>query len=269
MVNDDFTQLENALIDAGRAIDYPRTPNLAVRVRAELQADRSRRPGRLRWRPVLIVAAAIVAVLALLLVIPETREVIAQWLGLKTIRIIETTPAPTPVNATPAPTPTPGVVPFKQCCPSTLEEARKRAHFKILLPPDEQPSRVFFQDRFFGLGNDAQQLVLVFGPPDRPRFVLYEAQWWVYEKMINGGGPEHGVTISETLVNGQRALWLSGAPHILITLDQRGNPIFDTERPVNANTLIWEARGPDTETTYRLETSLSLEEAIRFAESLK
>ena len=269
MVNDDFTLLENALIETGRALEYPHTPNLAARVRADLQPDRPGRLQRLRWRPVLIVALAIVAVIALLLIIPETREAIAQLLGLKTIRIIEATPTPTSSNATPAPTPTPGVVPFKQCCPATLAEAQKKAHFKILLPPDEQPSQVFFQDQFFGSGSDAQQLVLVFGNPQKPRFVLYEAQWWVYGKLVNSGGPEHGTTISETLVNGQRALWLSGAPHILITLDQHGNPVLDTERPVNANTLIWEVRGPTTETTYRLETSLSLEEAIRFAESLK
>src|SRR5512134_3936388 len=129
----EFQKLEQALIDAGRAIDYPLTPNLAARVRAELNPDRPRQPARMRLRPALIVALAVIAALALLLIIPETREAIAQLLGLRTIRIIETTPTPlsqrevpitaTPARTTPGPSSTPGVAPFKQCCPSTLEEA--------------------------------------------------------------------------------------------------------------------------------------------------
>jgi hypothetical protein len=70
-------------------------------------------------------------------------------------------------------------------------------------------------------------------------------------------------------VNNQRALWLTGAPHILVTLDQNGQPLLDFERPVNANTLIWETGDFDTGVTYRLETALSLAEALELAESLR
>lgn len=264
----EFQKLEQALIDAGRAIEYPRTSDLAARVRAELndelRRERPRLPAGARLRPVWLVALAIIAALALLLIIPETREAIAQLLGLRTIRIIETTPTPLPPAATPAPTSTPGVVPFKQCCESTLAEAQQRADFKLLLP-NEEPSRVFFQDQVFGRGSEPQQVVLVFGDPDRPRFVLYEAHYWLYEKTLT----RRGTVISETQVNGQRALWLTGEPHLLVTLDRSGQPQIDFERPVNANTLIWEVRRPDNEVTYRLETALSLAEAIEFAESLR
>ncbi len=271
-----FTRLENALIDAGRSIEYPITPDLASRVRlqllAEQRGERSRlgRP-QLRLRPAFIIAIAIVLALALLLAIPETREVIAQLLGLRTIQVIEVTPTPTIARATPAPTPTPGVVPFKQCCPTTLAAAQRKAQFKILLPPDEQPSQVFFQDQIMGRGSDAQQLVLVFGDPNQPRFVLYEARSWLYEKMVGTFAKQvgSGTVLTETQVSGQRALWFTGAPHILVTLDQSGNPIVDTERPVNANTLAWEIGTIDNGVTYRLETALSLEEAVKFAESLK
>jgi hypothetical protein len=268
-----FTKLENALIDAGRSIEYPVTPDLALRVRLQLQADRSRRlvRPRLRLRPAFSIIIAIVLALALLLAIPETRAVIAQLLGLRSIHIIEVTPTPKMARVTPPPTPTPGVVPFNQCCPSSLPEAQRRAGFKILVPPDESPSQVFFQDQIFGAGSDAQQVVLVFGDPHHPRFVLYEARSWVYEKVVGifAKQVDAGTVITETQVNGQRALWLTGAPHILVTLDQSGNPILDTERPVNANTLAWEVGTIDTGVTYRLETALGLEEAIKFAESLQ
>jgi hypothetical protein len=273
----EFHKLEQALIDAGRAIDYPPTPDLAARVRANF--DRPRQPDRpaWRWRPAFVVALAILAAIALLLIIPETREVIAQWLGLRTIRIIETTPTPpgaipvtaTSAAATPSPSPTPGVVPFKQCCPATLEEARQKARFKILLPPDEQPTRVFLQDQVFGRGSAPQQVVLVFGDPDRPRVVLYQASRMLYSKLLSHNGLEAGTVITETQVNRQRALWLTGAPHVLVTLDRNGQPLLDFERPVNANTLIWETGDFDAAVTYRLETALSLEEAMAFAESLR
>ena len=274
---DEFQKLEQALIDAGRAIDYPAAPDLAARVRAELKTDRPRQSDRPmgRLRPALVVILAVIAALALLLIIPETREAIAQLLGLRTIRIIEPTPTPaaqlelpltaTPARTTPAPSPTPGVMSFNQCCESTLVEAQRRAAFKLLLPPDDEPSRVFFQDQIFGRGSEAQQIVMVFGDPDRPRFVLYQATRYLYGKMVRGTG----TVITETQVSGQRALWLTGALHVLVTLDRNGQPMLDTERPVNANTLIWETGDIDTGVTYRLETSLSLGEAIEFAESLR
>lgn len=271
----EFQKLEEALIEAGHTIEYPRTPDLAARVRGELKTDRPGQLDRARLRPALLVVLAVVAALALLLIIPETREAIAQLLGLRTIRLIETTPTPVsqlqiPATATmapltPASTPTLGVVPFRQCCESTLAEAQQTARFKILLPPGEQPTRVFFQDQIFGRGSDPQQVVLIFGEPDQPRFVLYQAVRYLYGKMVPR---DSGTVITETQVSGQRALWLTGAPHVLVTLDRNGEPLISTERPVNANTLIWETGDRDTGVTYRLETPLSLAAAIEFAESL-
>ena len=262
----EFQKLEQALMDAGRAIDYPPTPNLAARVRAELNGELRRPPDRVRLRPVWLVALAVVVALALLVIIPETREAIAQLLGLRTIRIIETTPTPLPPSSTPRPTPTLGVVPFRQCCESTLAEAQQHADFTLVLPLGEQPTRVFFQDQVFGRGSDPQQVVLVFGDPDRPRFVLYQATRYIYGKMIPR---DSGTVITDTQIGGQRALWLTGAPHVLVTLDRNGEPLLDFERPVNANTLIWETGDFDTGVTYRLETALSLAEAIEFAGSLR
>ena len=80
---------------------------------------------------------------------------------------------------------------------------------------------------------------------------------------------DSGTVITETQVSGHRALWLTGAPHLLVTLDKADQPVLGLERPVNANTLIWETGDVDTGVTYRLETPLSLAEAIAFAESLR
>jgi hypothetical protein len=266
----EFVKLEAALIRAGKSIDYPSTPPLSVRVRAELQtpsARRARTLPRLAWS----IAIALIIALALLLAFPETRDALAQIFGLRTIRIIPTTPTatpvapPTPSALTTLPTTTPAsraptLTPSRtaQCCETTLDDVRARSRFKILLPPGTTPSRVYFQSlKNFG---DAQQVILVFGDANNPRFTLYQATNFLYGKLVGGG-----TVIEETTVNGQRALWLAGAPHLLVYLDANGQVQFDSERTVSANTLAWESG----EVTYRLETNGSKAEAIQFAESLR
>ena len=70
--------------------------------------------------------------------------------------------------------------------------------------------------------------------------------------------------MEETTVDGERALWVRG-PHLLQFREKNGNVDYDTRRLVNGNVLIWQE---DT-LTYRLETDLPLEEAVRVAESLR
>jgi hypothetical protein len=76
---------------------------------------------------------------------------------------------------------------------------------------------------------------------------------WVIKKM----GP---VVIEETEVKGQRAVWALG-PYPL----QMRNGNIQYERLIEGHVLIWE----DGVVTYRLETDLTLEEAIKIAESLE
>ena len=250
----EFGRLEQALVRAGKAITYPPTPAIAVRVRQEL---RPRASPRIAWlpRPVLVALTAVVIALALLVAFPETREALAQWLGLRTIRIIPVTPTPT-VPLVPSLTRQAGKV---QCCETTLADAQARSRFTILLPPSDAPSRVHFQELpTFGPG--AQQLILVFGDPNAPRYTLYEATNFLYGKLVSGG-----TIVEETRVQQERALWFSGMPHVLVYLDARGQPQFETERTVYANTLAWEMG----QVTFRLESNLSKEEAVRLAESLR
>ncbi len=261
----ELEQLENALIRAGKSITYPATPPLAARVRAGLQVAPRRALSLPRWA--VVIATAIIVAIGLLIAFPAARDVLAQILGLRTVRIIFVTPTPTPtITATPNPSVTPAATPLPtltptpraQCCETTLADARARTQFKILLPPSESPTRVYLQN-LPNFGN-AQQIILVVGDPSAPRFTLYEATNFLYGKMVSGG-----TIIEETQVKGQRALWLSGAPHLLVYLDAKSQPQFEGERTVSANTLAWEIG----DVTYRIETTTSKEEAIRFAESLQ
>ena len=76
---DEFRKLEQALIDAGRAIKYPPTPNLAARVRADLSADRPRQPDRARWRPAFIVALAVIASLLIVAFRASVTALVPLW----------------------------------------------------------------------------------------------------------------------------------------------------------------------------------------------
>ena len=66
--------------------------------------------------------------------------------------------------------------------------------------------------------------------------------------------------IEETTVNGQRAVWAVGPYPVAFSNGDR-----DFVRLIDGHVLIW----TDGTITYRLETALELEAAIRIAESLE
>ena len=101
-------------------------------------------------------------------------------------------------------------------------------------------------------------LILVWtlpGHPDKARLSLHviEPGSWTVEKV-------KPVFIQETTVNGRPAVWAVG-PYLVHLL----NGDLDIRRLIDGNVLIWVEDG----LTYRLETDLPLEEAVRIAESLK
>jgi hypothetical protein len=247
---------------------FPATPLITASVHARLE-ERRPRPGA-GW-PVLVLRAAAVALVAfvvLLLISPDVREAVARFFGLNTVRVefVATPPAPTPsvqptsqpssgptIRPTRTPTPTPALTGL-----TTLADARSKAEFDVRLPtyPTNlgEPKPVYFQD--FGRDfNGAQQVILVY-----PDFVLYEAEGIIYQKSIYDA-----TRVEETRVGDNQALWLTGAAHLVQVQDASGRIYIDFTRVVKGSVLAWEADG----VTYRIETELPLDEAIRIAESIR
>jgi len=250
--NRDFEKLEQLLRQTADDFrqGYPPTPPIAASVRRELEG-RGRARSSPYWRARLAWAAAIalVAFAALLLISPGVREAVARFLGLDTVRIeyVATLPSPT-IQPTPA-RPLAGE--------TTLDQAQAQAHFDLRLPtyPTNlgEPVSVYFQD--FGPENpQARQAILIY-----PDFTLYEAQGWVYFKSIDSS-----TLLEEIEVNGARGLWLSGGEHFVQVQTSAGRANVEPRR-VEGNVLAWEAGG----VTYRLETQLPLEEAVRIAAALR
>jgi hypothetical protein len=273
---------EARLRATARTFPYPPTPDIARAVRSRLDAESAR---RLKPRPRL--AWAVIAVLLILgglLAVPQVRAAVVQFLQIGAIRIFLTEPTPTmtptltpspsplppaavtssaipteePPAATPQPTPTPLSSVLDLAGETTLVEAQAQIDFPIHLPsyPSDlgPPDRVFLQD----LGGPV--VVLVWLDPDQPdrvRHSLHQLGPGTFGQKLQP------LVIQETTVHGQPALWTEG-PYLL-QFQRGGQVVYEGQLLVTGHVLVW----VEEDITYRLETDLSLEEAIQIAESLR
>jgi hypothetical protein len=257
---------ETHLRDLAQGFTYPPTPRVAEMVLEKLHARTApRRFITLKFARALVVAIILIAGL---MAVPPVRAAVLEFIQIGIVRIFP--PQPTveaPSTALPDPiapsTATPGssaflLIPFLNdiAGETTLEVAQHTAGFPIPLPayPEDlgSPDHIYVQDA------NGDMVVLVWVDPAQPLRVLMslhiiEAGSWAIEKV-------EPVVIEETTVDGVRALWTVG-PYPLLMHNR--DILF--ARLVNGHVLIWEKSG----ITYRLETDLSLEEAIRVAESLQ
>lgn len=247
----DTEQLERMLRAAARDLPYPPTPDLAA---AGLPR---RRPATSSGR--MLRAAALIAalLLAVLLAVPEARAAALRLIQLGVVRVrVE------PPPASPLPTPAPPAALNGLSGATTLAAASDQVGFPIRLPayPADlgPPDHVFLQDL------DGAALILIWLDPDDPsriRIGLHALSSNVFvEKTVASAETER---LAETTVGGTRALWVRG-PHLL-EVAGAGRDDLALRRLVPGNTLIWQRDG----LTYRLESELDLEEAIRVAESLR
>lgn len=204
------------------------------------------------WSVLGSVAAALI--LALLLFAPQVQAAVRAVLQLGAVHIATTTPTPLP-GAVPSATPLHTVLDLAG--ETTLADARQQAGFSIVLPaypPDlGPPNHVYLQD----LGGP--MVVLVWTVPGRPtqvRMSLHELSSNIWLQKF----PPH--VVQTTTVNGQPALWTDGPYEVEVIVGDQ--VAYGSRRLVTGHVLIW-ATGS---ITYRLETSLTLPEAIRVAESL-
>ena len=266
---------EKRLVSIAKGLDYPRTPDVAGAVMKRLRRFPSpagkgaRREGRPRLvsRRLAWSLTVILILFTSLMLIPPARAAIIEFIQIGIVRIFRTEPTPAappqqefpltaiPVTATPT---SESLIPILERLAGelTLEQAQQRVDYPILLPsypPDlGQPDRVFVQDA------DGDMTILIWIDPGHPTQVLMSLHMippgsWAVDKM-------NPALVQETTVHGQYAVWAVGPYPIRFS-----NGELDFVRLVDGHVLIWS----DGEVTYRLETELDLEEAIRVAESLE
>jgi hypothetical protein len=264
-----FERWEARLAGTARTFAYPPTPDIASAVKAQLTTKESRLKTGLQLGPVsrrvVWVALILLIVLGGLLAVPQVRAALVEFLQIGAVRIflVEPTPTstPSPVTTTPE-TPPPSPTPISSLLDlagvTTLAEAQAQVDFPLRLPtyPTDlgQPDWVFLQDL------NGPIVILVWARPDQPDQVGLSLHLVGPGAFIGKGPP---VTLAETKVNGQPAYWTEG-PYLLQI--RRGNRVEeDIRRLIEGHVLIW----TEGEITYRLETDMPLEEAVRVAESLR
>ena len=246
-----------------RGMDYPLTPDIAGAVSTRLRASIQPQLAKRTMTRSLVFALVL---LASLMLIPPVRAAVIEFIEIGIVRILRSDPAPapeqipstmTPLTATPVSTLAPLIPLLEELAgETTLGEAQEMVEYPILLPayPTNlgEPDRVFVQDA------DGFMTILVWIDPQNPSRVRMSLHMipegsWAIEK----GAPTF---IQETKVNGQFAIWAVG-PYPL----RLSNGDLQYRRLIDGQVLIWEA----DRITYRLETDLTLEEAIQIAESLE
>ncbi len=219
----------------------------------------------LRHRALRVAAsAALVALIAIALTAalsPGARSAFARFFGLKHIQVV-------PVDKLPVVlTPPPGFGAVAGL--TTLADAQAMAGFTVITPSEPdwlgRPDAVYLQDLEPG-----RQVVLVYGrrpeagPFSKDGGALIALFQFRAEGMFMKLSPP-GTTVQELERDGVRMLWFEGASHLLKYVSPDGEERVEFERLVDRNTLAWETG----DITYRLETSLPLEEALQVALSVR
>jgi hypothetical protein len=226
-------ELDAALRELGRQVEFPPTPDLASAVRTRL--------GERRWwrRPVGIALAVLVVALGAALAVPAARTALLDWLGLRGVSIVRVEHLP----------PAPVIGHLDLGRPVTLAEARSRAPW--ILVPSESPDRVYVSAAIPG-----GKVSLLWGTPANVRLLLTEFRGEAFvQKLI---APDAKV---EPVDVGDSGAWLD-QPHVLTYRDRYGRFREDTAR-LAGKTLLWQ----QGEVTLRLEGELSKEKALQIARS--
>lgn len=252
-----MNEFEKQLIDISKGMDYPSTPDIAGFVSARLRPARSPRLISKTWAWSLTI---ILILLSSLMLIPSARAAILEFIQIGIVRIFPQPIEPTvePIQTIVPSTATPiSSLPFLETIAgkTTLEDAQGQVPYPILLPTypvdSGEPDHIYIQNA------DGNMTILVWLNPQNPETVLMSLHFipdgsWAITKVSP-------TLIEETTVDGVRAIWAVGPYPLRFT-----NGDLDFTRIVDGNVLIW----ADDTLTYRLETNMSLEEALKVAESL-
>ena len=268
----DMEGLEKSLKSAGMDLRYPPTPAIASAVMPRLRARPRRRvfPLRLTWALV-----TLIILLSALMLVPPARAAILDFIQIGVVRIFRgpnppPAPAPTagtnspilqaPLTATPVVT-VPSATTTQPSLPdfageTTLADAQAGVKFRILLPT--YPADLGMPDHVYLQNPGDSMLILVWldrAQTGHVRMSLHEiapGSWAI--------GKFNPPVIEEVLVNGKHAAWTEG-PYMV----EMKNGNYEDRRLIIGHVLIWQ----QGDITYRLETDLPVDEAIKVAESLK
>jgi hypothetical protein len=241
-------------------VEWPETPDIAGAVAGRLAAAGA--PARRRWwqidRPAWQVAIAAVALfIAVVMAVPPARSAVLDLLGFGSVKIVREEPRPSRF-----------AIGLGLGDPVTLDQARRRAGFPVLVPSAiGEPDAVYLaDDPMLGKRVDlvyrerpglpsssntgAGLLVTMFPAVATP----------VIEKSAG-----MGTRIERLTVGGDPAFFLSGRPHGFAYAVGRQTMGFEEQRLAGNTLLVERSDGM----LLRIEADISRDEAVRIAESVR
>lgn len=232
-----MSELERRLIALREELAWPETPALAPAL------ERQPAP-RLRLRPLALGLAIVLVVLAGVLAFsPGARSAFLELFRIRgaTVERVEALPD---VRAQ--------RLDFGERVGRA--EAERRTGFR-LLDLGTEPDAIFVRPD--GLTS------VVYGDPSRPRLVLSQARGAIYEGFVKKIGGRD-TTIDRVSVDGEPGLFIDGAEHYVMFVDERG--AISDERTYLAGTVLLWNRGP---LLLRLEGDLTRTDALRLARAVE
>jgi hypothetical protein len=256
-----MSELERRLIELGRDLDYPPTPDLAGTVAARLRAAEPQTAKVVR--PRLLRPALVLALLALLLLagtvvaaVPSVRDAVLEFFGLQGATVERVTTLPT----------RPPERPLDLGRRTTLTYARDEIAFEPLVPRDlGEPDSVYVREPPSG-----GELSLAYRPrpglpragPTRLGLLVSEFRGDIHPDFVGKlAGP--GTRIERLSIDGRPAIWIEGARHFFFYRGPKGN-IVEDELRLAQNVLLLE-RG---RVLVRLEGAFGRAKAAAIARSL-
>ncbi len=265
----DLDEFERELRALGAVIVFPATPDVTAGVLAGIETGpRSIQAGGRNRRWMAIAAVIVLAVVAAFGLSRGLRSVVADWIGVRGVRIefVRETPAPRSTS-TPA-TPATGAALLLGRQVSAVE-ARAAAPFVVRFPV------------IVGIGSPDETYVRVLPGGDVMISTLYRPRANLPEVAGSGVGLllmqfpgrddviyltkviSEGYAPVQTTVNGHQAFWITGT-HQLTLLPDPSRGCCESSTRDAGNVLLWEENG----VTFRLESALSFADAMAIAESL-
>jgi hypothetical protein len=224
-----MTELERALEQLGRELDFPAEPDLRSRVRERMERRRF-------MRPLVVAVALVVVAFGIALAVPQARSAILDFfdIGSVTIQRVETLPPATEGSLTQ------GLGPAQ-----TRSAAEHDAGFPLVL-------RGVRPERFYSRPGLIATLLHGRGRP--VLFAEFNGDQMLLTKKVMAGA-----TRVEPAAIGTAAVWLSGGKHVILWDQGR----IETAR-LAGNVLIWTDGGR----TFRLEGDLGKADMLQLAREI-
>jgi hypothetical protein len=253
-----MSELEQRLTRLGRELDWPETPDLgpAVRRRLPSRAPKRRRPLIMRRSLAIALAALLVLAGGVFAAVPSVRDSVLEFFGLQGATVEQREELPV----------VPKLRPLKLGEPATLDRARAELGFEPLVPRAAgDPDHAFVNTHVPG-----GELALAY----RPARGLPEAHSTGLGLLVGefrgdllpeylGKIAGQATGIDRISVDGQRAIWIEGAPHLFFYRPPNSD-FAESQLRLADNVLLLE-RG---NLLVRLEGAFSRERAIALARSL-